>query len=327
MCKVTVKLTNLLKYLYSKRKQNSYVDNHSILGVLKFKTLNKEYIISKLLAKTEDDIHLYTKTSKNLIKPPISTKKLQQVLVEALLELKLILEENNISYWLDSGTLLSCYRNKSFLPWDDDVDIGMLYTDFMKIKHLIAQSNKIFLRLHVGVRTNSGNITYKVGLYGYDDYPLIDIFLFDRFVNTQAALLNYYINGYIFSNSLQKLFKKYRLPSTGTYFVDDLTPQLSDEIESIVYDMHYKTTVEEGNSIIFGCYGPRGDINSQYISYSDVFPTKMLNTDYGKFSIPNNPEIYLTRQYGNYEMLPAHINPHKPLTPGLTLKLFSDKRL
>ena len=322
-----MKLTNFIKFLYSKRKQTSYIDNHSILGILNFKTLNKEHIISKLLANSEADIHLYTKTSENLIKPPISTQKLQQVLIESLLELKQILDDNNISYWLDSGTLLSCYRSKSFLPWDDDVDIGMLYTDFMKIKDLISQSNKIFLRLHIGVRTNSGNITYKVGLYGYDDYPLIDIFLFDRFDNTQAGLLNYYINGYLFSNTLQNLFKKYRLPTTGTYFVDDLTPQLSDEIESLIYDMHSKTTVEEGNSIIFGCYGPRGDINSQYMSYSDVFPTNMLNTDYGEFSIPNNPEIYLTRQYGNYEMLPAHISPHKNLSSGLSLKLFSDKRL
>ncbi len=53
-------------------------------------------------------------------------EKLHLIQLEIMDEIHRICVNNNIEYFLDSGSALGAIRHNGFIPWDDDIDIGML---------------------------------------------------------------------------------------------------------------------------------------------------------------------------------------------------------
>lgn len=61
---------------------------------------------------------------------------LQEKLLELLKWFDQFCRKNNLRYYAIGGTLLGAMRHQGFIPWDDDIDVGVPRGDYEKLKYL-----------------------------------------------------------------------------------------------------------------------------------------------------------------------------------------------
>lgn len=109
-----------------------------------------------------------------------------------------VLSKNNVPYFAIGGTLLGAIRDGEIIPWDDDLDIGILEKDLVKLNELAAEFNKRgveFSRMDGETTPGSGLHTfYKIAhkqstklVYGCK-YPWLDIFVFAELPDDRIVL-------------------------------------------------------------------------------------------------------------------------------------------
>ena len=62
-----------------------------------------------------------------------SKKRLWAVELDLLEKFKDICQKYEIAYSATSGTLLGAARHKGFIPWDDDIDVALMWSDYQKL--------------------------------------------------------------------------------------------------------------------------------------------------------------------------------------------------
>lgn len=88
-----------------------------------------------------DDLSLYNPEGSVL-------RKAQLKMLEILDVFDAICRKHNINYWLISGTLLGARRHGGFIPWDDDLDVAVLYEDYKRLLPILREELPESLKLH-----------------------------------------------------------------------------------------------------------------------------------------------------------------------------------
>ncbi len=118
---------------------------------------------------------------------------LRTLLKDMLREFDRICRKHQIRYFLSGGSMLGAARHDGFIPWDDDIDVGMLREDFNRFKEIAPKeldpcySYQSFTNkngYHFFFDRVTANSTYFASRYS-DGYEMpkgfsIDIFVYDR---------------------------------------------------------------------------------------------------------------------------------------------------
>ena len=124
----------------------------------------------------------------------LDENEIKAELVGMMEELHSFFVENHLDYSIDAGTLLGAVRHGGFIPWDDDIDVGMLRSDYDNLVSMIKsgtyrlKSNYEFIGYELGndERPFLKFINKDINVEGNDEFDRflwIDIFPFDAMPN------------------------------------------------------------------------------------------------------------------------------------------------
>lgn len=237
---------------------------------------------------------------------------IQMHLLTMLQTLDAYLRENHIDYFLIGGSLIGAIRHNGFIPWDDDIDIGIPREDYERLVQLEGAGLPDNLCLRHGVQEEGFSFTYAklvdknttlveaahnivYGVY-------IDIFPLDGCGNTYIQFKRNYrrffwllglINNKQYTDKRKGILKR----AFQLYAKMHNLERLFDKMQKICK----RFTLEQ--SMFFtnysGAYGLKERCKKEWI-----FPLRRAMFNGIEVNIPANADKILQQLYGNYMELP-----------------------
>ncbi len=254
-------------------------------------------------------------------------EKLKRAELHILKDFIAVCEKYDLKYFICWGTAIGAVRHQGFIPWDDDIDVGMLREDYEKF----AKIAKKEMSDHYYVTTpktmkNYASGVIKVQRLGTKFVP--------EFSRTMKCRLCLHIDIFVFDNAdedeelLKKKIHKVRTISKILFLCGSPYPEVPMKgvigkiAKAICFMAHYVFKIthlsirwlyekmekisksandkDTGSVICYNCLKPM----QSKMKMEDLFPLAEMEFEGIKVKLPGNYDKYLTNYYGNYMELP-----------------------
>lgn len=246
-------------------------------------------------------------------------KKLQKIELGILLQVVKFCNNNSIKYFLIGGTLLGAIRHDGFIPWDDDIDIGMFrddYERFIKLfsldinnKNLYIQNKrntpsvpyfftKIRLKDSAAIDRETQHANFKKGIF-------IDIFPLDKVPEKDnlSLSLKYKLVTLLKIISMYKIgFKSLKYPRMN-FILKCVSLVLNVTLINYITEK-FMLSFNNKNFNSVTSFGSGFHYIKQRFLEDDYGVGKLKKFEGHMFNIPLKSEKILTQLYGDYKKVP-----------------------
>lgn len=255
-------------------------------------------------------------------------KRLQKVELEMLVKFDSFCREHRINYFLEGGTALGAIRHHGFIPWDDDVDVGMLRDDFNKLLSLRA-SLPAGLNLHLpSEKPEMAPLFAKICLDGtafrteetsdahYEQGIFLDVFVYDQLLENPRMRRKQLRNARAWQ-SISYLYHSPHICSNGYGITNGMIKIASKAAHFILNRLTHPSQIIEKFERSANAKGAKTDLYSPFaytktppMPRSVFLPTKDVLFEGHMMPVPNDIDLYLSNLYGDWETLPDEEDRH-----------------
>ncbi len=250
----------------------------------------------------------------------LTEKEIKKELIEIIKKFDRFASENELKYSISSGTMLGAVRHAGFIPWDDDIDVIMLRSDYDKLVQILLKNNYIDENIQaIGYELHNSDIPFikivnksiiakevQRETITIETYLWVDIFPLDAVPTRGEKLYTFYIE-----KILRKIYQ-YRREAEYKFIIK--RNSIKNYIMSIIKKILAKISFDDFISLYIRQCSKYSIENCEKIKDitwgNKSFPKELMN-EIVEYEFENivvkgmkDYDTYLTGLYGNYMKLP-----------------------